>query len=521
MKPVDAPFFVAPYKDEPGGVDFLGLRQVNLDLMYEFLPGINNLTEFVRPYSVMTWFAWAFNEEMKREGVEDFNRKKYRLFREKVELLFGWGHQLEGTNRRMTGSTSKAPKAPGAVPLNFEAWDRNASWMDAVNYGPSLKIDNGFGLLYQVKPGIFTVTTQGKVLAEALDTKLRGLSGYEVLRGGADSATEAAARSLHAGWNIESPSKAERRALWAVAFDEAAVGTDAPLGRRSSAIQLIEIVLAAARKPLYANEVRERLAQGGVSQGRSLKIPDHLVEHHHIWVVVQVKQAQRLAMEALFAWLERQVLIEGLRDSHALAKAAAKALARSPLFDGVASPAAALAKMRRYADAQKQPLWRGAGDKVLDIFDAMEVLSTAVKTDTKDLCPVALHLLFLCAALTEELDSESVSTSLLDAGGVARVSLAHWMRYVERHAESRFVPFMVNFLEVFMLSQHFGTATRRYEVGKQRLRVTIEERGLTPMIAPDDLWYPATAPDRIEAMLSLMADCGVIGDSDEGYYSKD
>ena len=109
MKPVEAPFFVAPYKDESGGVDFLGLRQVNLDLMYQFLPGINNVTRFVRPYSVMTWFAWAFNEDMKRKGIEDFKRKDFKEFREKVELLFGWGHQLVGTKRGMVGSNSLVP----------------------------------------------------------------------------------------------------------------------------------------------------------------------------------------------------------------------------------------------------------------------------------------------------------------------------------------------------------------------------------------------------------------------------
>ena len=140
---------------------------------------------------------------------------------------------------------------------------------------------------------------------------------------------------------------------------------------------------------------------------------------------------------------------------------------------------------------------------------------------SKDLCPLAVHLLLLRVAITEELAAESVSPDILEMGGLPRVSLTHWSRYVTRHAEQKFQMFMVSVLEIFMLSQHFGTATRRYEVGKQRLRVTIEERGLTPMIASDDLWYPAPAPDRLEAMLYLMADCGVIGEKGDEYFLKD
>lgn len=521
MKPVDVPFFVAPYKDEAGGVDFLGLRQVNLDLMYEFLPGINNVTWYLRPYSVMTWFAWAFHQEMKRQGIEDFKRKDFKAFREKVELLFGWGHQIVGTKRGMVGSTSKPPNPSGIVPLSFEAWKRNVSWLDAVNYGPSLKMDNGLGLLVQVKPGVFAVTTRGEKLAEALDAQLQTCNGYRSLRSDADMATPAVAEGLHAGWNIEKSSARERSVLWSALYDESSVGKDDLIGRRSRAVQLIKIALGSTRRPLHAHEVRERLARGGSPKGRSLNVPAELTSHHHIWIGVQVRQAQRLGLEAMFAWLERQVLLHGLRDSHALAKQAVKAMKDSEYFAGMATPGDSIAELKRQAKKQGRPLWRGADEAPMDMFGVLYKLQDAIKADTADYSALAMHLLFLCAVLTEELAAEGVPSDILDRGDLSRVSLARWNRHVTQHAEKKFAPFMVNFLEIFMLSQHFGTATRRYEVGKQRLRVTIEERGLTPMITPDDLWKPAPAPDRLEAMLSLMADCGVIAESDDGYFLKD
>ncbi len=519
MKHVEGPFFVAPYKDSLGGVDFLGLRQVNLDLMYEFLPGINNVTRFVRPYAVMTWSAWAFHEQMKMRGVTDFKRREFTAFREKVELLFGWSHQIVGAKRGMVGSTSKPPSSSGAVPLNFEAWKRNVSWIDAVNYGPSLKVDNGLGLLVQVKPGVFAVTTRGRDLAVALDAELCDLSGYRVLCGAADSATEAVARALHSGWNIEKPSAKERKVLWSALFDEVSIGQGDLIGRRSSAVRLIELVLRTARKPLQAYEIRETLAQGVAHHGRRLSIPDNLAKHHFLWVCLQVRQAQRLAMEAMFAWLERQVLIVGMRDSQALARQAARTIEESEQFARIDTFAEAVTRIKRYAKKQGQPLWCG-GDDMMDMFHAMDMLQDAIGEDSKDLCPFAMHLLLLCSVIVEELTAEGVPSQILEAGGAPRVSLSYWNRHLVRYSDLKITPFLVNFLEIFMLSQHFGTATRRYEVGKQRLRVTIEESGLTPMISPGDLWYPAPAPDRIEAMLSLMADCGVIGQSDDEYFLK-
>jgi hypothetical protein len=71
--------------------------------------------------------------------------------------------------------------------------------------------------------------------------------------------------------------------------------------------------------------------------------------------------------------------------------------------------------------------------------------------------------------------------------------------------------FLLTVIENFLLSQHFGVAATRYTAGKQRLRLTIEERGLTPMIdGLKEVWEPQVTPDRLEAALKLMADCGLV-----------
>ncbi|MET4085349.1 hypothetical protein ABID60_001055 [Bradyrhizobium sp. S3.5.5] len=41
-------FFLPPPASENSGVDFLGLRQANLDMMAELIPGTNNVTSYKR-----------------------------------------------------------------------------------------------------------------------------------------------------------------------------------------------------------------------------------------------------------------------------------------------------------------------------------------------------------------------------------------------------------------------------------------------------------------------------------------
>src|SRR5260370_30750902 len=53
----DGPGFPPASIPKFGGVDPLGLRQINFDLMDEVLPGLNNVARHIRPFVVVAW-AW-------------------------------------------------------------------------------------------------------------------------------------------------------------------------------------------------------------------------------------------------------------------------------------------------------------------------------------------------------------------------------------------------------------------------------------------------------------------------------
>ncbi|MBV8729478.1 MAG: hypothetical protein JO336_06685 [Acidobacteriia bacterium] len=57
-----------------GGVDPLGLRQLNFDLMDQVLPGLNNVARHIRPFVVIGWASDIVNEGIL--GVQERRRAR-------------------------------------------------------------------------------------------------------------------------------------------------------------------------------------------------------------------------------------------------------------------------------------------------------------------------------------------------------------------------------------------------------------------------------------------------------------
>lgn len=67
----DAPGFkvVGELTLTESGVDPIGLRQLNLDLMDATVPGLNNVTRHIRPYTFMAWAWWRASKYSQRKGM--------------------------------------------------------------------------------------------------------------------------------------------------------------------------------------------------------------------------------------------------------------------------------------------------------------------------------------------------------------------------------------------------------------------------------------------------------------------
>lgn len=509
------PVFVSPYREVSGGVDFLSLREVNLSLMNSFLPGINNVTNHLRPYSVICWMAWMFKKAFEESGEQERSSTQYSEFQEKVEVLFGWSHQLHDAGVGMPGNAQECPAEGGMVPLDFESWKRTPSWLDPVFYGPSLKIDNGMGFLRQIGSDVFVPTAKGSALATALDEQLMGHELYPMLCSMDDHlASVDQALGIYDTWRIDISSPTEKKVFRESFFKPEDIGLQTRDGSRSAAIALILESLEGS-KPQSIDEIRQNLVTSSFLPGNYPA--DGLVRARSLWRVLQLRQAHRLALEVLFSWVEWQLLVNGLVDSQGLVSALSDLLANDP------NP---IAQDKTISDVIKREYSSGYDQGKLieqvkqmprfDFFNQIERLVSLQQSDRDQSAIEAVKLAILCAVIAKDLEHDDAAVIHLKVGGTPRVSLKKWSDFVYSHANTEMTDFLMIVVENFLLSQHFGTAAMRYSVGKQRLRITIEDSGLTSLLpGPDSVWHPRVTPDRLASAISLMVDCDLLVSSVE------
>src|SRR5262249_15354603 len=85
----DRPFLPAAFETEGGGIDFLGMRQVNLSLLQEeLIPGLNNTTADLGTFCLGAWIPWKFRRLCRDE--KDFVLSKYTAFHQAVQVAMAY-----------------------------------------------------------------------------------------------------------------------------------------------------------------------------------------------------------------------------------------------------------------------------------------------------------------------------------------------------------------------------------------------------------------------------------------------
>lgn len=513
------PYFIPRHKCETGGVDFLGLRQANLDLMQFCLPGISNTTQHIRCYSLLCWIHWKFHELVAAKGLEEVSSEELRAYREKIEVLFTWGHKLEGVGG-VPGRDANPPSArSGSVPLDFEAWERvyaNTSLMAAVQYGPSSKQTGGLGFLEPLDQGVFRTCGLGVKLAEALERRLERARNRKHLNMlGTARGTEQEARALFQHWDIRSLERGERSSFRNAFFSADAIGADSARGRRSATLALVQEVLARAPEGLRVEEVRERMVLlHGLSRVRS---DQRLAPAWMRWTILQVRQVQRLGLEGLFRWIQHRVLEYDEHDTDALLTAASKALKKSsPVLLPSESVANAAARVLDGVTDLEVWMQRAKREERLSLAGCVARFGDAMEEDIDQLLPTCLHLLLLVARLTDFVTELPGAKLLLKQGDEARISLWRWNAIVHEFDSEPLRAFVLRLFEREILSQHFFVAARRFDGGVQRLQLAIEEEGLVALTPKTST--PAVTPDRLRSALSLMSECGLAHGREDGSF---
>jgi len=489
-------------------------------MMESCLPGINNYNLYVRGFSVIAWIYWKYFKLAEEMGIEQPSESQLGIFKDKVEILFTWGHH--GLNLpKIPGITSKPPKTDEAVELSFSAWTRsidNTSLMAAPNYGPASKNTGGLGFIAPVSGAFYKVCGNGIKLAEALDVQLAKRTSYALITTlNPVNGDEGNAKDLLPSWDVRTPSLDEQKYFQSSFYNQNEIGCTTKIGLRSATLSLIMKILDYADTPLSEAELRVAMAYGKLPQRDYLPLSGNLETARLRWLILQVRQAQRLALESIFSWTERRIMSFEEKETFSIVKSTLAVIrVGNEILPEGDKAGQIMALFLSHINGLRDLIDAAENDPRYCIFDLMQELQEKLKTNLKMIIPYALRLLFICSKYVDLLKEHETVTSLLNHGGAERISLLYWNDTLMKWAERPIGELLLYLLENLILSQHFGVAASRFDGEKQRLRIAIEEEGLVPLVAFP--LQPFVGEDRLSTALSLMADCGLIASSGGGIY---
>lgn len=482
----DGPRFAAPRKSETGGVDPLGLRQINFDLMDRVLPGINNVARHLRPFVVTAW-AWRRAATC---GLQAGHAKLpvdlLRDFVDRVEVIYAWSHFLKG-KADLPGGDVLAPLVQSAsYTFGGADWERrrevrsrSTGFMAAINYGPALRIlgwiepdPDGSGAMCACR----TPTVQAALDAfEACIMDRVGHPAFSIL--GEVTVTAAEARAWLDGWAMDRPTEAEKAAM------RLALADPASSRERSAGISLMLAAVDGTGTTIQT--LRRAMCEPPAAAPHTARLePTRLA-----WRRMQVRQAFRLALEALLHWTTFAL--------HGRPPRGTATLVEVFLGEVPDRPAEVTADE-----------WL-AGTDLTNPVDAMEALQG---------CLAAPGAAGLAAAITNalafclrEAPAKAESFESSDRLPLARAR-REWLAWGKESASA----FLRHVFESWVLAQHVYWAVGRGLAdaragGKTllRLRVVLEEDGWT--LAPG---MPSAGPlptaDRLETAMSLARECGLV-----------
>ena len=483
----DEPGFIAPATTKFGGVDPLGLRQLNFDLMDEVFPGLNNVARHVRPFVVVAW-AWRRAIQVAQStGVPLVKKGELQDFVDRIEVLYVLSQSLRNKDVDLPGRQYLAPllKEPEFV-FSGAKWKKRREEREystalsaPVNYGPGLKM-LGWVVPHQEFPGIMVPSSEATSALDSFEAVLEPALGHDAFgKLGAVTVAREDAADWSELWSLESVTEAEARVMRALL-----VGATAPVGRRLGG----RLMLAAAAHADSRDTVVVRSAMTGAPAPFTPET--ELVDIRDAWRRLQVRQLFRLSLESLFYWM--MLNLEGPpRPIDALVSD----------FLGQVGP---------HAEAR-------AGDWISRLtstdvgpVELMDRIELACKEDGRADLPSSIAAGLACA-LTEP-DGKATRPQQVE-----RLPISRAQKELAARADTSVFDFTRHVFESWVLAQHsywsVGRGLADARAGGRtllRLRIILDEGGWTLTPGAPVGGAPRPTPDRLETALILAAECGLL-----------
>jgi hypothetical protein len=283
-----------------GGVDPLGLRQLNFQLMDLVLPGLNNVARNIRPYVAIAWAwrraAWC----AKQSGLQTVKLTDLQDFVDRIEVIFAWSQFLRDAEADLPGRDFLAPLCSREVfEFGGKEWER---WKDArkystalsapVNYGPAVKTLGWIEASTNYR-GAFVSSIRVNLALDEFEKALgTGIQHAAFCKLGLVTVASQDARAWGGAWNMDQPTQEEKRAMLACL-----IGSERSHALRKASACIAEDV-SFRNGDLAVTGIRADLC-GQPSQF----VPNiDLIDVTDSWRALQMRQLFRLALEALLHW---------------------------------------------------------------------------------------------------------------------------------------------------------------------------------------------------------------------------
>ena len=477
------------------GLDFLGLASPIEGILNVETEGITNATERARYFSIIPWIYWMYAGQ----GGQG-SRKDQRRFAIGFEQLLAYANiaSVEATGNPMTGIIRRDECERNwksdihELPLRREVGD-TPSPLDAALYGPSLR---RFNLLSRVDH-VHGCADAGRIIAEELDKSLSQLEGKRFLLT-ADTVRRSTVQAWAKSLCLDKPLPGEKRLLRSLLFSTGEFDAGHVPSRVKSMLLLLS--LAAVTAASFTTAELETCLASGTSPGGTEFTPDtRLQESWQRWRILACLKYLRHASELGFAAVHRFVTehAEGGSFFPTAADAASQLCqdAVSNTGSETALPADYQKLLKQFTSPGTYPGWEPGTPSAVGLLQhAMRVVAWCHMQLSS---PTGLSLLtHKAATIGFEFDADLSGwhTQLETLKHGSTLDALQWLT-VDRG-----------------IARHFRVAARKL-MQHDTFRLIEDERG----VHATEKCPVAGIAIRIEAMLSLMKDVGLLNRTDDGY----
>ncbi|WP_332852666.1 hypothetical protein [Duganella sp. S19_KUP01_CR8] len=311
--------------------DFLGMSAVGERLYGRIFPGLNNNVRHIRAYSAICWtvdyaVTQATSGGRKATVVSELAHATTILL-DKVQLLLTW--QAWRDQVKMVPGLSAFEDDKNKWDLTLDGWSVKTTFMNPLYYLPGLV--NGIGLIgrgVKETKGTFSCTPAGRLLANAFDKETKKLEPAVLrwLKSTDDiTCTKKKLTSLSDVMSLHKPSNSEKANFLHLYLDGSvdvkSAGDDPNKAHRLRSARKRKQSVVLALRALAAIEatqadtpgfvsveaIRQVMAAGYASKREKVNL-NGVEESWREWYVLQIRQLQRLGMEALLGLVERIIL---------------------------------------------------------------------------------------------------------------------------------------------------------------------------------------------------------------------